>query len=100
MIVAKSVRMATTTGTPVLGLVENMGAMICPHCGQEFSLFSQGTSAVAGTELGLPRLARFAWRKELSQSGSLVWASLPEDLKQAATAFSSEVIMALKTQAK
>jgi Mrp family chromosome partitioning ATPase len=95
MIVRKSVKMAMQTDTPVLGFVENMGAMICPECGKEFSLFSQSISADSANQLGLPLLARFAWRKELAQSGSLGWDALPADLRAAAEGLAAEVDTAL-----
>jgi NUBPL iron-transfer P-loop NTPase len=40
---------------PILGLVENMGGLVCPHCGKAIPLFSQGggdkTSALAAVPL-------------------------------------------------
>ena len=27
---------------PVIGIIENMSGMICPHCGDTIDLFSQG----------------------------------------------------------
>jgi Mrp family chromosome partitioning ATPase len=98
MIVRKSVKMATKTKIPVLGLVENMGAMVCPHCGEEFSLFAQGNAAASAGELALPLLARFAWRKELAQASSLVWDALPADLRKTAEGFATEVHTALAAQ--
>jgi len=95
MIVAKSVKMAVKTGTPVLGLVENMGAMVCPHCGKEFRLFAQGAAAESATKLGLPLLGRFAWRKELAQAGALGWENLPNDLRTSAEDLASSVAAAV-----
>ena len=95
MIVAKSVKMAVKTDIPVLGLVENMGAMVCPHCGKEFALFSQSGTAKATEKLGLPLLARFAWRQELAQAGALRWKELPLDLRSAAEGLASEMELGL-----
>jgi len=95
MIVRKSVKMAVKTETPVLGFVENMGAMVCPECGKEFSLFAHSISADSAGKLGLPLLARFAWRRELAQSGALSWPTLPADLRAASEAFAAEVDTAL-----
>jgi Mrp family chromosome partitioning ATPase len=100
MIVRKSVKMAVKIDVPVLGLVENMGAMVCPHCGVEFSLFSQGAAAESAAKLGLPLLARFAWSKELAQAGSLSWETLPADLRKAAEGLASEVDRALALNGK
>jgi len=41
MIVAKAVNMAKTINVPVLGLIENMGYLICPHCGHRINLFGE-----------------------------------------------------------
>lgn len=95
MIMRKSVKMAVKIDVPVLGLVENMGAMVCPKCGEEFSLFSQGATAESAAKLGLPLLARFAWRKELAQAGALSWEALPADLRKAAEGLAAEVDSAL-----
>ena len=39
MIVAKSVKMAGMMKKPVVGLVENMSYMACPHCGKRVDVF-------------------------------------------------------------
>lgn len=39
LIVSKSVKMAGMLKKPVLGLVENMSYLMCPHCGKEVSIF-------------------------------------------------------------
>ncbi len=95
MIVRKSVKMAYKTETPVLGFVENMGAMVCPHCGKEFNLFSQGSAIDSANALGLPLLGRFAWRKELAQEGALRWEALPAELRAGAESLAAEVDNAL-----
>ena len=100
MIVRKSVKMAVQTGTPVLGLVENMGAMVCPECGKEFSLFSQTVASDSANKLGLPLLARFAWRKDLAQAGALSWDGLPADLRAAAEGLAAEVETSLALDKK
>ena len=41
MIVEKAVRMAEMMNIPVLGLVENMSYMNCPHCGEPISIFGE-----------------------------------------------------------
>jgi len=100
MIVLKSVKMAVQTNTPVLGLVENMGAMICPECDKAFSLFSHNISSDSANKLGLPLLARFAWRKELAQAGALSWENLPVDLRTSAEGLAAEVDTALALSIK
>jgi Mrp family chromosome partitioning ATPase len=40
--VRKAINFCRKVGMPILGLVENMSGLICPHCGGEIRLFSQG----------------------------------------------------------
>lgn len=58
MIVEKAFNMAKMMKVPVLGLVENMSAYVCPDCGKSHPLF--GTSKVEETAaaLGVPVLAK------------------------------------------
>ncbi len=39
MIVAKSINMAKTMNTPIIGLVENMSYVLCPDCDKKIKLF-------------------------------------------------------------
>ena len=41
MIVSKAVEMAKLMDIPVLGLVENMSYVKCPHCGEEIKVFGE-----------------------------------------------------------
>jgi len=81
MIVRKSMRMAETLGTPVLGVVENMRSLICPGCGEEIALFDDGQGRSA-ERLGLPLIASMPWRRELAQAKSLRWSDLPEEARK------------------
>ncbi len=40
--VRKSINFCRQAHVPVLGLVENMSALVCPHCGKEVHLFGSG----------------------------------------------------------
>ncbi len=45
----KGIAMFRKVNVPVLGIVENMSVFICPHCGEESHIFSQGgTEKLAG----------------------------------------------------
>jgi ATP-binding protein involved in chromosome partitioning len=43
-------------GVRVLGIVENMSGMICPHCGQSIELFKTGGGRRAAEEIDVPFL--------------------------------------------
>ena len=100
MIVAKSVKMAGMVNAPVLGVVENMGSMVCPSCGAEHKLFDSLDGSTIEKALGLPLLARFPWRKEVAQARELRWNSLPEDFRKLALGLASETLLALASVKK
>ena len=56
--VRKSIAFAKAVNLPILGIVENMGGMVCPHCGGEIDVFKKGGGEAAAKELGLPFLGR------------------------------------------
>lgn len=43
---------------PVLGIIENMAGLKCPHCGGDINLFKIGGGEKAAKELGVPFLGR------------------------------------------
>jgi ATP-binding protein involved in chromosome partitioning len=54
----KSVTFAQALKLPVLGIVENMSGLICPHCHNHIDLFKVGGGERAATEMGVPFLGR------------------------------------------
>ncbi|MCY4151065.1 MAG: Mrp/NBP35 family ATP-binding protein [Aestuariivita sp.] len=54
----KGINMFNQMKTPILGLVENMAAYICPNCGHEDHIFGQGGVAAEAKKLGVPLLAQ------------------------------------------
>lgn len=100
MIVAKAVGMALTADAQVLGVVENMGTIVCPECGKEHPLFSAGEAGKNGAgRHGLPLLGRFPFRPEIAQKGRLRWADLPEALREEAKAFAEATLAAARKAA-
>jgi hypothetical protein len=49
---------ARRLGLKVLGIVENMSGLACPHCGEAIDLFKTGGGERAALELGVPFLGR------------------------------------------
>ena len=41
-VVKKAVSFARKMGVPILGIIENMSGMVCPHCGETIEVFSKG----------------------------------------------------------
>jgi len=52
----KSVVFGQTLEMNVLGIVENMSGLTCPHCGEHIGLFKTGGGKRAADELGVPFL--------------------------------------------
>lgn len=100
MIVSKAVRMADMVDAPVLGVVETMGAMNCPHCGQNIALFDSLDGSTIQNALGLPLLGQFPWRKEIAQAKELTWHKLPTDLKTLALGLAAQVRIELNSNKK
>lgn len=54
----RGVRMFQRVDVPVLGIVENMSYLECPHCGKPSPIFGSGGGERLAREMGLPLLAR------------------------------------------
>lgn len=57
LVVSKSVNMADEMHIPMLGLVENMAYVKCPHCGEKIDLFGEDKIQKIAEEYKLPLLA-------------------------------------------
>lgn len=54
----KSVTFAQALKLPILGIVENMSGLICPHCHDTIDLFKVGGGERAAEQMGVPFLGR------------------------------------------
>jgi ATP-binding protein involved in chromosome partitioning len=52
----KSVNFSRSLKLPVIGIIENMSGMVCPHCGEHIDLFKIGGGKKSAEELGVPYL--------------------------------------------
>jgi len=52
----KAVKFIEKLDLPVIGIIENMSGMVCPHCGQSIDLFGSGGGEKAARDLGVPFL--------------------------------------------
>ena len=43
---------------PILGIIENMSSLTCPHCSNEIEVFSNGGGKAMADELGLVFLGK------------------------------------------
>ena len=54
---------------PVIGIIENMSGMVCPHCGEIINLFSVGGGKKAAEDLGVPYLGAIPLDPEMVKAG-------------------------------
>lgn len=54
----KAVAFARKLNLNILGIIENMSGMVCPHCGKKIDLFKEGGGHRAALELGVPFLGK------------------------------------------
>ena len=66
MIVSKAVNMAKMMNVPILGIVENMSYLRCPHCGEAIEIFGPSHTAEAAAEFGIPLLDRIPMDPKLA----------------------------------
>ncbi len=67
VIVGKARNMAAKMDIPVLGLVENMSYVDCPHCGEKVEPFGESHSGEAAELMGVPLLGRLPLDHEISE---------------------------------
>jgi ATP-binding protein involved in chromosome partitioning len=65
----KAVSFARAVNLKVVGIVENMSGLVCPHCGERIDLFSRGGGEKAAKELGVPFLGRIPIDPRIVESG-------------------------------
>ena len=65
----KAIEMFRTARVDVLGLVENMSSLICPHCHQEIDIFSKGGVARTAQQFGVPFLGSIALDPDIRKGG-------------------------------
>jgi Mrp family chromosome partitioning ATPase len=66
MVVRKAASMARQLNIPILGLVENMSYVECPHCGEEIQVFGYSHASEIAEALGVPLLGRIPLDPELA----------------------------------
>jgi len=54
----KAVAFARSLKLKILGIVENMSGMTCPHCGNKVNIFKEGGGERSAKELGIPFLGK------------------------------------------
>ncbi|HYA54007.1 MAG TPA: Mrp/NBP35 family ATP-binding protein [Thermoplasmata archaeon] len=100
LIVKKAMNMARDLHVPLLGVVENMAWITCPHCHERTDLFGPSRVGRVAQEYGIPLLGSLPVLppvSELSDSGHLEDVSAPE-VSALVDAFSNAVDDATKNR--
>jgi ATP-binding protein involved in chromosome partitioning len=65
----KAVKFIEKLELPVIGIIENMSGMICPHCSSPIDLFGRGGGKKAAGELNVPYLGEIPMDPEMVMAG-------------------------------
>jgi ATP-binding protein involved in chromosome partitioning len=65
----KAVSMFRKTGVPVLGIVENMSAYLCPSCGHREPIFGEGGGRREADRAGVPLLGEIPINSRIREGG-------------------------------
>jgi len=65
----KAIKFIEKLEIPVIGIIENMSGMCCPHCGDTIDLFGRGGGEKAAQELGVPYLGSIPLDPEMVKAG-------------------------------
>ncbi len=67
LIVTKAVNMAKKMNADLLGLIENMSSLRCPHCGKTIEVYGPTKGEKLAEQLGIPFLGSVALDPEIAQ---------------------------------
>jgi len=67
--VRRCVSFCNTLSLPVIGIIDNMRGLICPHCGEEINLFKTGGGETLAEEMNVPFLGRIPIEPQIVTTG-------------------------------
>lgn len=67
--VLRGIKMFERVNTRVLGIVENMGGYVCPHCGESVDVFGRGGGEALAEETGVPFLGTIPLDPAVREAG-------------------------------
>ncbi len=62
----KMISFVKERNTPIIGIVENMSGLICPHCSGEIDVFKKGGGERVANELGVPFIGAIPLDSEIT----------------------------------
>jgi ATP-binding protein involved in chromosome partitioning len=96
----RGAKMFEQVEVPVLGIVENMSAFACPHCGESIDVFTEGGGSRLAAELSVPFLGQIPLQPGmagLADEGKPVVIADPESAASKALADIAEQIVGQTT---
>jgi Mrp family chromosome partitioning ATPase len=90
LIVTKAVNMAKKMNAQLLGLVENMSYLACPHCGEVINVFGESQGERLAKQLGIPFLgsvpidpvvARLSDRGQIEDYTAPIFQTVADELR-------------------
>ena len=67
--VRKSITFCRALELPVLGVIENMSGLVCPHCGETIQVFAGSGGELLARQMGVPFLGRIPIDPAVALSG-------------------------------
>jgi Mrp family chromosome partitioning ATPase len=96
----KAVAFARKLNLNILGIIENMSGMVCPHCGEKIDLFKEGGGYKAALDLNIPFLGKIPLDPQiviLGDEGKSFITSQPEsDASKAFMKIAEKILKAQK----
>jgi ATP-binding protein involved in chromosome partitioning len=65
----KAIKFIEKLDLPIIGIIENMSGMVCPHCGETINLFSVGGGEKAAKDFNVPYLGKIPLDPEMVKAG-------------------------------
>ncbi len=95
MIVSKAINMAGMLKIRILGIVENMSYLICPHCGEKIKVFGE-SSSVLSEQTGLKLLGELPTNPSVSAISENSLNAVDEAIKQEFSKITDNILSELK----
>jgi len=92
----KSLLFARKVGIPIIGLVENMSILKCPHCQKEIDLFKSGGGEKTAEEMEVPFLGKIPFDPDIVRDSDAGTPFILEHNKSDAADAFSEIIENIK----
>ena len=69
--VRRGIKMFERVNTRVLGIVENMSGMACPHCEEIIDVFGSGGGSILAEDMGVPFLGKVPLDAQVREAGDI-----------------------------